>query len=427
MRTPPPDLSPSNQIMLRSCTLAILTVLAIYSVVLAIRGQERPVAHNPSSADADASRSNYVGDAACIACHNKESLSYAKTAHHLTSQHPQASTILGSFVEGKNVLMISNPGTPTAADPRLSFKMDAKNDGFYQTAIAESGVQRLARSERIDIVVGSGVRGQTYLYWSGNALYELPVSYWREGNQWINSPGYRDGTANFARHVDPRCLECHATYIKALSTDPQTNLFDKASFIPGISCESCHGAGSQHVALEKTRLASDKSLHDDAIFNPASFTRDRNVDQCALCHNGTQRNELVPAFSYLPGEPLDKFLAPNPSDNVEHPDVHGNQAGLLKRSLCYRSSSEMSCSTCHDVHAPERTLAEYSARCLTCHKWQSCGVSKTKGAAIKQNCIDCHMPVEETKAIVSVTAGRVLHAAIRTHWIKAYPQVTSEP
>jgi hypothetical protein len=413
--------------MFRSCTLAILAVLAICNVVSAIRGQETPGAHNPLSTDPDAGRTSYVGDAACIACHDKERLSYAKAAHPHASQPPLASTILGSFVEGENVLMISNPGTTTAHEPRLSFKMEAKNDGFYQTAIAESGVQRLTRSERIDIVVGSGVRGQTYLHWSGNALYELPVSYWRDGKQWINSPGYRDGTANFARHVDPRCLECHATYVKALSTDPQTNLFDKASFVPGISCESCHGAGAQHVAREKARLASSKSLHDEAIINPASFTRDRKVDQCALCHNGTQRDELVPAFSYLPGEPLDKFLAPNSSENVEHPDVHGNQVGLLKRSLCYRSSSEMSCSTCHDVHALKHTLAEYSARCLTCHKWQSCGVSKTRGAAIKQNCIDCHMPVEETKAIVSVTAGRVLHAAIRTHWIRAYPQVKSEP
>lgn len=413
--------------MFRSCTLAILAVLAFCNVVSAIRGQETPAAHYPLSIGSDASRANYVGDAACIACHNKESLSYAKTAHSLTSQPPRASTILGSFVEGKNVLMISNPATATAAEPRLSFKMEAKNNGFYQTAIADSGVQRLTRSERIDIVVGSGVRGQTYLYWSGNALYELPVSYWRDGKQWINSPGYRDGTANFARHVDPRCLECHATYVKALSTDAQTNRFDKASFVPGISCESCHGAGARHVAREKARVPGSKSLHEETILNPASFTRDRKVDQCALCHNGTQRDELVPAFSYLPGEPLDKFLAPSPFDNVEHPDVHGNQVGLLKRSLCYRSSSEMSCSTCHDVHAPEHTLAEYSARCLTCHKWESCGVSRTRGAAIKQNCIDCHMPLEETKAIVSVTAGRVLHAAIRTHWIRVYPQVKSEP
>jgi hypothetical protein len=30
------------------------------------------------------------------------------------------------------------------------------------------------------------------------------------------------------------------------------------------------------------------------------------------------------------------------------------------------------------------------------------------------------MPVKQTSAIVSVTAGRELRASIRTHWIKVY-------
>jgi len=39
----------------------------------------------------------------------------------------------------------------------------------------------------MDIVIGSGVRGQSYLYWHGDQLYELPVSYWSDGSRWINS------------------------------------------------------------------------------------------------------------------------------------------------------------------------------------------------------------------------------------------------
>ena len=50
--------------------------------------------------------------------------------------------------------------------------MEASENGFYETAVAESETHKLTRSERIDIVVGSGVRGQTYLFWRGNQLYE---------------------------------------------------------------------------------------------------------------------------------------------------------------------------------------------------------------------------------------------------------------
>ena len=55
------------------------------------------------------------------------------------------------------------------------------------------------RAERIDLITGSGMRGQTYLFWQGDRLFELPVSYWSDGHRWINSPGYIDGTADFSR------------------------------------------------------------------------------------------------------------------------------------------------------------------------------------------------------------------------------------
>jgi len=296
-----------------------------------------------------------------------------------------------------------------------------KDGKYYQTAIAERGPQTLTRSESIDIVIGSGVRGQTYLYWAGDKLYELPVSYWSKGHQWINSPGYRDGTANYGRHVDARCLECHATYIRAISTDLLTNIYDRTSLVTGISCETCHGAGADHIAREKSHSANPVKSNSSGILNPAKFDRDRQIDQCALCHNGTQREELIPAFSYLPGTPLDKYLGPNPVDTTDHPDVHGNQVGLFKRSRCYLSSPSMTCSTCHNVHAPERSAAAYSDRCLTCHQWESCGASKQEGNRIANNCIDCHMPLEQTNAIVSVTAGQILRTSMRNHWIKIYP------
>jgi cytochrome c554/c'-like protein len=362
-------------------------------------------------------RMQYVGDAACLPCHEQESRSYSHTSHHLTSRNATKESVLGSFASGSNVLTISTP--ETIGDPRLYFSMEAAPDGLYQTAIAEQNSDKLSHRERIDVVIGSGARGQTYLYWSGDQLYELPVSYWTDGHQWINSPGYRDGTANFGRRVSPRCLECHATYIKALSSDSQMNLYDRGSLVTGISCETCHGAGAAHIAQERSR--SD-TVRKQAILNPAKFDRDRQIDQCALCHNGTQREELMGAFSYVPGQPLNRYLAPNLPDTSEHPDVHGNQVGLLERSRCYLSSPSMTCSTCHNVHATERVAADYSDRCLSCHRWQSCGEAKKLGIKITHNCIDCHMPLEQTNAIVSDTAGRVVRTTMRTHWIKIYPE-----
>jgi hypothetical protein len=370
-------------------------------------------------------RSQYVGDAGCVRCHQQEAQSYLHTAHHLTSQIATRETVLGSFAKGKDLLTISKAGQDNP-DPDLSFHMESRDNRLYETAVAQMGPKKLSHSERMDVVMGSGVRGQTYLFWLKDQLFELPVSYWTDGHQWINSPGYQDGTANFTRPADPRCVECHASYIHALFADPQTNRYDRNSLVLGISCEVCHGPGKAHVTeVQSQTVPSQRTA--PTILNPARFDRDRQVDLCALCHNGTARAELGGAFSYVPGQPLDRYFAPAPLDPSVQPDVHGNQVGLLEKSRCFLSSPAMTCSTCHDVHAPERAAADYSPRCLACHRWQSCGEAKKIGPRIIRDCVDCHMPLQQTHAIVSVTAGRVLRTSIRTHWIKVYSQTVPVP
>jgi hypothetical protein len=48
-------------------------------------------------------------------------------------------------------------------------------------------------------------------------------------------------------------------------------------------------------------------------------------------------------------------------------------------------------------------------------------MEKKMGPKIAENCIDCHMPVEQTNAIVSETADKIIRTTMRTHWIKVYP------
>src|ERR1700690_147607 len=258
-------------------TLTVSRSLAMSLVLLLAAVQGRP--------QSPASRSNYVGDDACRACHATQVDSFHQTAHFLTSATPTEKSILGKFTPGDNILKTVNPN--------LYFRMDATQGGFFQTAVAGTN----PRTERFAVVVGSGEKGQTYLFWDGDQLFQLPVSYWTDLG-WVNSPGYRDGTADFERPIIPRCLECHATYFQALP--PPSNRYSNTAFSLGIQCEKCHGPGREHVEQEKSKPHSSP-----AILNPARFSRDRQLDQCAWCHAGHGR-QLLPSFSYLSGEPLDK-------------------------------------------------------------------------------------------------------------------------
>ena len=296
--------------------------------------------------------------------------------------------------------------------------MEAKEGRFFQSAIWGLPPSTTATTEPIDLVIGSGRKGQTYLYWKGDRLFQLPVSYWVELGHWVNSPGYADGYADFDRPVPPRCLECHGSFAEAIPGAPTNNAYKKKSLVLGIFCERCHGPGAEHVARHRAGASVPDSL--EAIVNPAKLPRDRDIDVCAQCHAG-MRYPIAPAFSYVPGEPLDNYLDPDRADPNAQIDVHGGQVALLRKSRCYVSSGTMTCSTCHDVHQPQRDVAAFSSHCLTCHKESDCPVHEKLGARISSSCVDCHMPVQDSKAIATDSNRKRVQARVRTHWIKVYP------
>ncbi len=340
----------------------------------------------------------YVGDDKCLSCHEKQR-TFLNTAHHLTSQEASAASIAGSFAPGKNVLK--------TLDSDLHYQMETKPDGFFQTGILGTPPDTISVSQRFDLVIGSGRKGQTYLYWKNDQLFQLPVSYWTEVGSWVNSPGYGDRTLDFSRPVVPRCLECHASYFDAIADAGVANRYRKSGYTVGISCERCHGPGEQHAA--------DKNA---PIVNPAKLPRDRQLALCSLCHGGIGVPK-APAFSFIAGNALEDFLKLEAPKENEKLDVHGNQVALLERSKCFKSSG-MTCSTCHDVHVRQRDVTDFSAKCLACHKVESCGLFPKRGRAIIGKCVDCHLPNETTNVIVSTHDGTRIAPKVRNHWIKVY-------
>ncbi len=345
----------------------------------------------------------YMGDAACQSCHRDKVETFHRTSHYLTSRLPQKDSILGNFTPNANVMKTSNP--------ELFFQMDEKEDGFFQTAIEGAAPFITSRTERFAFVVGSGGKGQTYLFWKGDELFELPVSYWTELG-WVNSPGYRNGVANFDRPIIPRCLECHATYFEQRA--PPSYRYSKTGFVLGITCEKCHGPGREHAQHVTSKSPGGAG---SAILNPARLSRDRQMDLCAWCHAG-HGSPVEPTFSYVPGEPLDKYLKlpqPNPGAPL---DVHGSQVEMLERSRCFQRSA-MTCLTCHDVHSVQHDPAMFSQKCLTCHKPESATFTK-QGHPLVSNCINCHMPLQETNLIVFDQNGKRSKPKVRNHLIKVY-------
>lgn len=358
----------------------------------------------------------FAGSASCASCHHEIYQSHIQTAHYLDSRPASEEAIKGSFETGNNKF---------AYNKMMEVVMEQKGNRFFQVGYA-NGVEYTR--EPFDIVIGSGRKGQTYLYWMDNKLYQLPVSYYAPMSSWCNSPGFPPAFPLFTRPTAAQCLECHSTYAQPLKTDDSPNAFDKSRILFGIDCEKCHGPAADHVAYHQQHPNEKEGKH---IINTKTMDRQLRLDACALCHSGF-RNAKQPVFSFMPGNKLDDFSTPiyHP-DSVATLDVHGNQYGLLTSSQCFQMSAT-DCSSCHNVHVNEfNNTILFSQRCMNCHSEQkhtTCTLKPPAGLVLADNCIDCHMPVLSSAAIQLhvANADTLVPDPVRTHRIAVYRGKTNE-
>jgi hypothetical protein len=373
----------------------------------------------------------FVGSAVCASCHATIYASHIKTAHYLDSRPASAAAIKGSFRYGHNRYVYND---------HMAVQLEKKDGRFFQTALFNGNVME---SEAFAIVIGSGRKGQTYLYWDGDRLFQLPISYYVPLKSWCNSPGYPSTMVYFGKQIPGQCIECHGTYAKTAQVEGRGTVFDSTSILYGIDCERCHGPGAEHVAWH---TAHPGELTGRFIVNAAHLGRQQRLDACALCHSG-RRQEFRPSFSFRVGDVLDSFSTGTyDTTATANLDVHGNQYGLLTESKCFRFSDKLDCQSCHDPHTNEYgQVATYSARCMNCHNGvalHSCSmpeISKvlakaaasnvpTEKVAHAVNCVDCHMPALPSNKITLQIDGQdqPVHDLVRTHRVAIYPDIARE-
>jgi tetratricopeptide (TPR) repeat protein len=332
--------------------------------------QGEPVVMNPG----------YVGSGACAACHADRVAECRTTNHYRTFRTPDPAAMPVGFEPGK--------GSYASQIPGLRYEMSRSGEDFFQTAIHSTPAGQERSTARIDLVLGAGGKAdEVYLTWREGRLYELPVAWLFSLDCWGSSHVSRYNTGGFLRESTVRCLECHNTWFAHV---PGTlNEYDRSSFLPGVTCENCHGPGREHVAFHK---AHPRAESGQQIVRPARLPRERQIEVCTQCHGNAVKHR-GPALQYRPGEPLEScyktLLAP------KHPeDDHvANQIKYLRQSKCFQNSGEMTCTTCHNPHRPEPVSVSGNEACLKCHSSGDCGEQERLPVAVRSDCAGCHMPL----------------------------------
>jgi hypothetical protein len=352
-----------------------------------------------------------VGSSQCKNCHSEIYNEFLATTHKTTSMPANEENIMGSFDDGENNYAFNY------FDGVVMKDLDS---GFYQVNFLN---RVFDKAYRFDMVIGSGTRGQSYLYWKNSHLFQLPISYYTMADSWSNSPGYSDQAAYFGRSVNSQCLGCHSSYVDITSKHTQRfEEFDKENIVYGINCERCHGAGGNHV--EHFTLNPD-AKGENFIVNAKHLSQQQQLDACAICHSSTSK-DFIPALNFETGNSL--IHDSSKSNLLAKVDVHGNQYGLLIESECFINSTKMTCTTCHNPHEEQRgNVSMFSQKCMQCHSVEKnnfCKLSdKVDASTLQANCIDCHMPNRESQILNVKLDTEVEHspAVIRSHLIAVYP------
>lgn len=359
----------------------------------------------------------YLGPESCRECHKDRTTSFVHTDHFKTSALPTPETLQGDHVKGQNILRTRNPA--------LHFEIERRGDKFYFSAVASDPKTKESkrRVEEIAYVVGSGKISNAYLYWRGDGLFQLPAGHLKAVKGLANCPGYLDGHAYFDRAVIGRCLDCHATYFKHQPGTANTYSGDGA--ILGVTCERCHGPGSEHVAYHRAFPGEDKGKY---IVSPESLSRNQRLDQCAVCHGDAEDLAGEP-FTYMPGDPVERYVKTAPSSQKKSAlFVHtANQIQRLRQSKCFQGSERLECITCHDPHvASDRQKVPARGQCVACHQPDHCTMGPRIPEPVRADCAACHMPGRKANETVFHTAtdDYVQYLEMTEHRIGIYEDAT---
>ena len=353
---------------------------------------------------------SYVGGETCRTCHESEYTAWQGSHHDLAMQPANAKTILGNF----------DNASLTHFGVTSSFYK--KNDKFMVRTEGPDG-----KLEEYEIKYTFGVYPlQQYLIeFPGGRMQALSLA-------WDARPKEEGGQRWFHLYPDEKiahddelhwtrpnqnwnymCAECHSTHLEK-NYDSVARTFRTTWSEIDVSCEACHGPGSDHVvwagrepgwekfeANHGLMLSLDErsDIHwkispetGNAVRSKARSTG-KEIEMCARCHS--RRSTL--SAGYVHGEPLlDHYLPSVLREGLYYADGQIDDEvyvyGSFVQSKMYQAG--VTCSDCHEPHSMA-LRSPGNGVCLQCHQADKYDrpahhhhQQESKGAS----CAECHMP-----------------------------------
>jgi tetratricopeptide (TPR) repeat protein len=392
--------------------LAAVAVAALGAAALFGMDGLRSRLFGPGAAAANptAVAARHVGGAVCAECHAKEQAAWHGSDHDLAMQVADEKAVLGDFANAK----FKYAGTSTTfsrRDGKFVVNTDGPDGKLHDYEIKYAfGVHPLqqyliempgGRMQALSIAWDSRPKGQ-----GGQRWFHLYPGQNIKAGDWLH-------WTSAGQNWNFTCAECHSTNLRK-NFDTATGTYKTTWSELNVSCEACHGPGSNHVtwarkgadwrefdASKGLALALDERR--GVTWLPVAETGNakrsvprqaaREIDMCARCHGRASRI----SDDFVHGKPpLDTHRLVRLDDGLYWNDGQMRDEvynwGSFVQSEMYAQG--VTCSDCHDPHSL-KLRKPGNLVCSQCHQPAKYDTAKhthhadgTPGAA----CVSCHMP-----------------------------------
>lgn len=346
------------------CALIILSVLMLlFSDTQVLRAQDDEL--------------EYVGSRECSSCHSDLARLHSGMPHALALQSVSRDQdlILADFESGEDVRTVQFP---------------------------DEDAPRPFTADDIAYAVGSGRYAQRYLYEVGRNEYAVFPAEWNvQTGQW-QPYGAAEDWPNDDDDWVQNCAGCHTTGLEVRRGRWQDD---------GVSCESCHGPGSEHARLAD-RAGRDPSDRELTRLREA-IVSSPDAQICGQCHSqGVSPDGGLPyPVGYLPGMELltDTMFTLLPPTEADHWWATGHASGKNMQfnewitsahasaltSLDGNEHADDGCLTCHSGDY-NFNMAQIAAHEAGSRAGSAPDALTLETAAMGITCVNCHDPHSDT-------------------------------
>lgn len=383
-----------------------------------------------------AASGGYVSSNTCSACHPGNHASWYASFHRTMTQPATPA----NFLPQLDGVELSLAGT--------AYRVERQGEAFYvRQRAADAPAADFGPPREIVLLTGSHHLQNFWLATGeGRGLEPFPFGWvvaekmWAPlGDTFLSPPELKSERASGSWNNG--CLHCHTTAGAARGLRDGT--FDSRVAEFGISCESCHGEGREHIDRHSNPLqryaAHFSSEPDPTIANPARMSGPASALACGQCHSvwafaSAEAESLVnrSGTQFRPGQAVlgDRFVAqPTTDDHAAEkqkiregnphffedsywPDgmvrITGREYNGVELSPCFKGGN-FSCISCHEMHPDKtdpvtlkswavsqmRSDAKSDTACIQCHPKIAADIpahTRHPVASAGSRCYDCHMP-----------------------------------